>query len=248
MKKRKRISILNLSSLYLNYIFNIVSIIIFIISLLLIILSLLFLANPNLDIKDYIINPESYHKQYFIQALLILEIFNSIIITSIVIILIKESQSFDSLFLGGNKRFDISISKIVSSSIVIILLAFFEFIILYLYPVLIFKDFKLEYNDLETLLYLILQMSFLLYFEMMLTNIIVSIFIPMTCLLLNLIKNIITSTFSNVMNLFEQFIPILKYENNHIELKSLYAIPMWLFLFIMSYIFIYNIKDIKIYN
>ena len=246
MKKRRKINIFNLSFLYMNYIFNIVSIIIFLISLILIVLSLLYLANPNLDLASYIVNPSSYHKQYFHQAIFILSIFNSIIITCIVIILIKESESFDSLFIASSKRIDISISKIISSFIIIVILSTFEFVILYLYPLLIFKDFKIEYSDLNVIIYLILQMSFLLYFEMMLTNLIVSIFIPMTCLFLNIVKDIFASTFKSLMDTLELFLPILKYENNHIRLESLYVIPLWLMFFLMVYIFSYNIKDINI--
>ena len=104
MKRKKECSIIDLSTLYLSYIFNKITLIIFLVAIIFIVLALLFLANPNLDLEEYILNPSSFHQNYFVQSLFILEIFNGIIIQTLVILLSIQSNSFDALFIGRMKR------------------------------------------------------------------------------------------------------------------------------------------------
>ena len=245
MKRKKEMNSLKLSFLYLDYIFNLVTIIIFSIAIIFLVLSLLFLANPLLDIQEYLKNSESFHKNYFDQAILILQIFNGVLVTTIVILLMIQSQSFDALFIGSNKRIKISVAKIITGIILFLTLALIEFIILYFYPLVIFKNFKLGVKDLLTILYLFLCMSFSYFFSIFLTNIIQSIFIPMICLFLALAKNIITSTFSDIKEVISLLLPILSYDEG-LKLNSCFILPLWIVFFITIYIFVYNIKDIKI--
>lgn len=245
MKRKKEMTSYKLSFLYLDYIFNKITIIIFSLGILFIIVSLLFIANPNLDLNDYLKNSLGYHNAYFVEALIVLSLFNSVIITTVVILLMIQSNSFDVLFIGTNKRIKISLAKVITGPILFLVMSLIEFIILYIYPILIFKNYQIEFYDLLTIIYLFLSMSFTYFFEVFLTNLISSIFIPMICLFLSLVKLVMTQAFNNIKDILSYIIPIIEYDEHYI-LNSIYVTPLWLVFFITIFIFTYNIKDIKL--
>lgn len=246
MKRKKECSLIDLATLYLSYIFNKITLIIFLVSLLFIILSLLFLCNPFLDLNEYIINPESYHQNYFHQGLFILSIFNGIIVSTLVILLSIQSNSFDSLFIGRMKRIRISLSKLIVISVIFLLLALFEFFILYLYPILIFPNYKIEYIDLRVIYYLLLSLLFSYTLSNLLSTIISSIFIPMVLLFIDLVKGVLISSFKDLNHVMSYILPILNYENGLVSSSSMIVTFLWISFFTILYILIYNIKDIKI--
>ena len=114
MKKRKGKQLVSLISLYLNYAFQKSTVIIFSISLVLMVLALVFIANPKFDLELYMINPSTFHESYFTKSIFVLNVFNGILISTIVILLFLLSNSFDSLFLSHIKRSFLITSKILS--------------------------------------------------------------------------------------------------------------------------------------
>ena len=246
MKRKKECSLIDLATLYLSYIFNKITLIIFCIALLFIVLSLLFLANPFLDIEEYILNPEAFHQNYFKEGLFILEIFNGIIIATLVILLSIQSNSFDALFIGRMKRIRISLSKIIVISVILLFLSLFEFFILYLYPILIFRDYVIQIVDIRVIGYFYLSSLFTYTLSNLLCNLVQSIFIPMIVLFLDLVKGIIASSFKDMNYVLSYILPILNYEKGSVYSESVFVSILWIGFFILLYIFIYNIKDIKI--
>lgn len=244
MRRRKKLG--NLLTLYLNFVFQKSTIILFSISLLLMTLALFFIANPWLDIEKYKLEPMAFHLNYFQEALLVLEIFNTILVTTVVIVLILNSISFDSLFISYTKREVIAFAKVLSSFILFLLLSLFEFIILYLYPLLIYPDFKIEIRDLLTIGILFLSMGFTYSISLVVTTLIQTIFPPMLILFISLIKSVLVSSFSSVKNVLKELIPIPLFQDGYVIMNSIFVIPVFLFIFILIYIFLYNIKDIKI--
>ena len=100
MRRKEGRKWINLISLYLNYVFQKSTIIIFLVSILFMILALIIIINPNFDMDLYKINPASFHEKYFMQSLFVLSIFNGILVTTISIIYMLQSNSFDALFLS----------------------------------------------------------------------------------------------------------------------------------------------------
>lgn len=246
MKRKKECSLIDLASLYLSYIFNKITLIIFLVSLIFIILSLLFLCNPFLEIEEYVLNPDSYHLNYFRQGLFILSIFNGIIVSTLVILLSIQSNSFDALFIGRMKRIRISLSKLIVIGVIFILLALFEFFILYLYPILIFPNYKIDFIDLRVVYYLLFSLLFSYTLSNLLCTLIPSIFIPMVLLFIDLVKGVLISSFKDLNYILSYILPILNYENGFITSNSMIVTALWISFFIILYILIYNIKDIKI--
>ena len=235
----------NLLILYLNYIFQKSTIIVFSVSLVLISISLLIISNPWIDFEAYKISPIDFHMNYFTQSLLVLEIFNTILVTTIVIILMLQSTSFDLLFLSHTKRSIVSLSKILSSLMVFLYLSIFEFIIMYLYPLIFYEEFKLEYKDLMTILILFLSMAFTYSISIVLTSIIPSIFLPMLVLFLSLIKSVLTSSFSSVKKVLVDILPIAFFDDGVIKMNSTLPVFVFIIIFIMIQVTIYNIRDIR---
>ena len=97
MRKEKSSNLINLIKLYLSYLFQKTTIIIFSISLLLIFLIILYISNLDLDINLYLQVYDDIHLNYFTQSFFIIQLFNSIIIATITISLTINSTTFDTL-------------------------------------------------------------------------------------------------------------------------------------------------------
>ena len=165
MRRKEGRKWMNLISLYLNYVFQKSTVIIFFVSILFMILAFIIIINPNFDMDLYKINPESFHEKYFMQSLFVLSIFNGILVTTISIIYMLQSNSFDALFLSYTKRSMLCISKIIASSILFLLLSIFEFVLLYGLPLILYPSFKMDGKALLTVAYIFSAMLFTLKFS-----------------------------------------------------------------------------------
>ena len=110
----------NLILLYLNYCFQKTTIIVFAFSLVLLIISLVGMSSINYSHESYLLNPDIFHEQYFKESLFIIQIFNSIIIATMAIILIINATSFDALFVSHMPRFLICLAKVIVLIIIIL--------------------------------------------------------------------------------------------------------------------------------
>ena len=97
---------------------------------------LVVIANPSLSDTDYLLGFKDIHNAYFEQSLFVIQVFNSIIVTTVVITIIINSISFDSLFVSYVPRYIICISKLCAILIIIFGIILFEVIIVYLIPLL----------------------------------------------------------------------------------------------------------------
>lgn len=246
MKRRDIKKIISLSSLYLNYIFQKSTIIIFSVSLALMVFAIIFIANPAYDRNQYFLSINGFHEKYFTQSLFVLGIFNGIFVATVVILLFLQSNSFDSLFLSNTKRNTLVSSKVISSFILFLLMSLFEFILLFGIPLFLYPSYKMEYTSLLTILYLFISMVFDYSISIVLVILVPTIFSPMVILFLSTIKNMVVSAFTNLKDILAEIIPILSYTNSQIEMKSIYIIPLFSLLLLAIYYSCYNIKDIRI--
>ena len=100
MKKEKSQSLICLTKLYFSYLFQKATIIVFSISLLLILGIVILISNPFSSSSEYLYNYNEIHTLFLAQSLFVIQLFNSVIITTIALSLTINSKSFDSLFLS----------------------------------------------------------------------------------------------------------------------------------------------------
>ena len=246
MRRKEGRKWINLISLYLNYVFQKSTVIIFLVSILFMILALIIIINPNFDMDLYKINPASFHEKYFMQSLFVLSIFNGILVTTISIIYMLQSNSFDALFLSYTKRSMLCISKIIAAGILFLLLAIFEFVLLYGLPLFLYPSFKMDPKALLTIAYIFSSMLFDFALSIVLVVLIPNIFSPMVILFLAIVKNMLTTSFLWVKDIGGEILPILCYKDGYISMQSIYITPIFSLLLFLVYFSIYNIKDIKI--
>lgn len=243
MKKEK---ITSLIKLYLNYIFSKTTLFIFGLSLILMVLILIILANPNLDNIDYLISHKDIHKSFFEQAIFVINVFNGIIITTLVISIIINSISFDSLFISYIKRSKICIAKMLACLVVILELVLFEFLIIYLIPIIKYDLYKPNISDFSIIFMLLLNLLFILMLEILVTTLVSSIFMPMIILFITIITQIIVNSSSLAKDFIGSIIPLIGV--NHDGLYGTGYIPgiILIILFTFLYFSVYNIKDLEL--
>jgi len=243
MRKKR---ILTLVNLYLRYALQKVTIIILCISLILMLLMLILLSRPNLNYSDYLVNYKDIHNNYFSNSILIIQIFNSIISVTLIIMLMYLSNSFDILFISNIKRKDLCIVKIIVLTMIISILILFEVFILYLIPLTRYKLFKFNNKELfNIILYLFISIMFEIMIESVCITFIPSIFIPMVIMFFSIVIKFISNIISIYKSLFEIFVPIISFNDITPYMKSSILSFIWIILFMFLYFSIYTFKDIK---
>ncbi len=241
----KKNNIIKLSSLYLNFSFQKVTIIVFSLSLILMTTFMFIISNPWITNEEYLLNYEGFHDNYFRLSLLIIEIFNGIIIASFIITLIINANSFDFLFISNNKRMYLSISKIITLLLILFALTLFEFIILNVVALARYSLYKININSILILLFIFLSMIFEAGLSMLLTTLVNSIFIPMIILFVGIIIRLLSSSFPKIEEITSKIFPIINISGTDIIFNSYLATPILSILFYIIYVFYYNIKDLK---
>jgi len=244
MKKKYRLS--SLVSLYISYIFQKGTLLIFGVSIVAMIIFLIVVSNPWLENAQYLMASKDIHRGYFEQGVFIIQVFNSVILATIVIQIIINSTSFDSLFVSYIKRSNICIAKIISLGIVLSILILFETIILYLIPTLRYSLYKPEIGDLIILLYLTISIAFELLLSILLTTLTKSIFMPMSLLFASIILKAISSI-SKLRTYLSYVIPMIYIEDmrTKLELKTLIIAASLSIIFGILYVNTYSSKDLK---
>ena len=241
----KKNNIIKLTSLYLNFTFQKVTIIIFSLSLILMTIFMFIISNPWITNEEYLLNYEGFHDNYFRLSLLIIEIFNGIIIASFIITLIINANSFDLLFISNNRRIYLSISKIITLVLILFALSLFEFIILNVVALTKYSLYKININSILILLFIFLSMIFEAGLSMLLTTLVNSIFIPMIVLFVGIIIRLLSSSFPKIEEITSNMFPIINISGNDIVFNSYLVTPILSILFYIIYVFYYNIKDLK---
>ena len=241
----KKNNIIKLTSLYLNFTFQKVTIIIFSLSLILMTIFMFIISNPWITNEEYLLNYEGFHDNYFRLSLLIIEIFNGIIIASFIITLIINANSFDLLFISNNRRIYLSISKIITLVLILFALSLFEFIILNVVALTKYSLYKININSILILLFIFLSMIFEAGLSILLTTLVNSIFIPMIVLFVGIIIRLLSSSFPKIEEITSNMFPIINISGNDIIFNSYLVTPILSILFYIIYVFYYNIKDLK---
>ena len=244
--KKKNYNLMSLTSLYLNYIFQKTTLIVLGLSLILMTVILLLIANPSLSNTDYLMGYKDIHNSYFEQGLFVIQVFNSIIVTTVVITIIINSISFDSLFVSYVPRYIICLSKIFAIFIIIFGIILFEVIVLYLIPLLKYDLYKTDLGDFKLIGYLLLITFFELMVEVFISTLIPTMFAPMTFLFIFIVMKSIIHSMNKVKNIISAFIPVIETSNSSFTSDGIIVGLIWIILLSILYISVYNVKDLKI--
>ena len=243
---KNKYNIKSLINLYISYIFQKGTIIILIGSLLLMTLFLVIVSNPWLPNTDYLLSYKDIHRGYLEQGIFIIQVFNSVIISAIVIQIIINSNSFDTLFISYIPRKNIVIIKLLSLLIILLALILFEVLILFIIPLFRYSMYKMEIENIIIIPYLLICITFELSISILLSIIFQSIFIPMTVLFTSVIIKVISSI-KGIKEIFSYFIPIIYINNmnSKLDIKAMLVGIVLSILFLFIYYRIYKYKDIK---
>ena len=243
---KNKYNIKSLINLYISYIFQKGTIIILIGSLLLMTLFLVIVSNPWLPNTDYLLSYKDIHRGYLEQGIFIIQVFNSVIISAIVIQIIINSNSFDTLFISYIPRKNIVIVKLLSLLIILLALILFEVLILFIIPLFRYSMYKMEIENIIIIPYLLICITFELSISILLSIIFQSIFIPMTVLFTSVIIKVISSI-KGIKEIFSYFIPIIYIDNmnSKLDIKAMLVGIVLSILFLFIYYRIYKYKDIK---
>ncbi len=244
--KKKNYKITSLISLYLNYIFQKTTLIVLLISLFLMVTILVVIANPSLSDTDYLLGFKDIHNAYFEQSLFVIQVFNSIIVTTVVITIIINSISFDSLFVSYVPRYIICISKLCAILIIIFGIILFEVMIVYLIPLLKYDLYKTSIENFSLLGYLLLTTFFELMLEVFLSTLIPTIFVPMSFLFIFIVMKAIMHSLNRVKDIISSFIPVIETSDSIYTSNGILVGMIWIILLSFLYFSIYNVKDLKI--
>ena len=235
-----------LINLYLNFLLNKKIMIIMSILMFFLIISLIYISKIDNEI-DYLGNPNSFHQSYFNLALLLINILNSVLISFFVINLSINSLNFDILFISYIKRYKLSIYKLLTIFLIMLLILLIEFVIIMLIALLRFKLYVLSNMAILTFLYNYIAVIFELLISIGLTEIFNLFITPLFVLFIFLILKILMNNYVKIKELFFDYIPYITYNSkeNIFEFGNPLIIILLVFALIFIYIQIYSIKDIK---
>lgn len=243
--KKKNYKMRSLISLYLNYIFQKTTLIVLGLSLLLMVVIMIIIANPSLSEVDYLLGYKDIHNSYFEQALFVIQVFNSIIVTTVVITIIINSISFDSLFVSYVPRYAICIAKIIAITTIILAINLFEVIVIYLIPLLKYDLYKTNISDMTLVFYLLLTTFFELMLEVCLSTLIPVIFVPMSFLFIFIVMKSLMHSMNKVKNIISAFIPVIETSGSSFTTNGVLVGLIWIIVLAFMYFSIYNVKDLK---
>ena len=245
MRKEKSFKMINLVKLYLSFIFQKTTIIVFSISLILILGIEIYLANPFINTSDYLQGYKEIHLIFFTQSFFIIQIFNSVIISTITISLTINANSFDTLFLSHTPRFKLCLAKLISSFIVILLLIIYETIIINLIPFFCYPLYKITPDILLSLLYLYSSTITEAVLSYLISTLIPVVLIPMLFMFISIVIKLLSNNFTNFRLLISRIIPLVNITYDGIKCDAIILAPIWIILFSMLYLSVYSIKDLK---
>ncbi len=247
MKKRRKYRISSLISLYVCFIFQKSTFIIFILSLLLMTVGICLISNPWLQDIEYIEAAEDFHLLYIQQSLLIIQIFNSVIITTLCLCLGIQAKSFDTLFISHISRKWLCLIKVVVLAGIGFLICFYEMLLVIGVGFIRYPRFIPSLTCFYEFGHLYLCFLFENLLGMTLTAILSIFFVPMTILFLSLGLRVIVNNFPIAGEKISAFFPILRFHQK--DMSYLLDYPLlavaWIILLFFLYTCIYEIKDIK---
>lgn len=245
MKKRRN-QIIPLCNLYLGNTLNRLNMIIIILGSIILAVAIYFISDPWILNDVYITSPVSYHYAYISQATLVIELFNIVVLTALIINLCSQSSGMDLMFVSYIKRRTICICKVLVIGIIGLFLILIEMFIVYL--IMFLKFYKFEFNYLTFINFLSLYLLFL--FQTLLglaiSSIHSSIFIPIGYLFSQIIYLVVFTNNEIVMDKIGYILPWISIDDKAIiYMKNPLTTGVWIISLIFLYINIYNIKDIK---
>lgn len=246
MKKNSKTKIGKLIYLYMCLIFQKTTIIILIISFILMLLGLILFSNPSQVQSDYILAANDIHKAFFQQGVLLTQIFNIIIIVSVVIVINITSNAFDLFFISSTSRYKICLAKFICMILFSLLITMVEMLLIYLIAFLRFNRLMFIKEMFISNIFIIITLVFDSLLSLCTSTLISSIFVPMMFLFISIIIKVIINNYNNVNDLISLFYPVIELNNkNVIEMENFYIIGVWIVLLLFLYISIYNVKEIK---
>ena len=245
MKKEKSFKLNNLIKLYLSFLFQKTTIIIFSISLLLILGIEIYLSNPNMNPNDYLQGYKEIHLNFFTQSFFILQLFNSIIIATISISFTISANSFDTLFLSHTSRTKLCLAKLIATIIVLFILNLYEILIINIIPMINYPFYKLSIDSLLALLYLLLASATEAIISFLLSTLVSVVLIPMLFMFISVVIKLLANNFTVFKETAMKIIPIVNVSYEGIKCDAIILVPIWIILFALLYCSIYCIKDLK---
>lgn len=241
----KKNNFITLYRLYLSYLFSKTTIIVFTMSFILVTAFLLLFSNFNIEHIEYVSSYNDIHTLYFQNSLFIVQLFNSIIASAIVIQLFIFSESFDFLFISYNKRIELSLVKLLVSFTVVLFMNILEIIILFVIPLFRYDYFNVKFEDFKILIYIFFQMITEVTLSALISEILKNIFVPMVIAFSCICLRLLSHNMDSIYICTSKFIPIIEIKDNIIYCESFILTPLWVILFALLYISLYNIKDLK---
>jgi len=247
MKEKRRYRNSGLIPIYFNNIFQKSTIIVFLISIGLMSISMVIAANPWLNQSDYLKYSNDFHLMYFEQGALLIQIFNSIIVSSLVISIVIQSNSFDTLFLSYISRSKICLIKFVNAAIILFILCLYEMTLFIGIGLLMYSNFIVEVTTLIGFLYLYIAMLFEMIIGILLTTILPIVLVPMCILFIFLVLKLICNNYDIIMEYITNVIPAISLNRDSLsfEMTNPLLSIIWVILCFVIYSNIYNIKDLK---
>lgn len=246
MKREKKIRTRGLAFLYLSFIFQKTTWIVFIISLLLMSIGLYFCSNPWMLQSDYILAKDNFHLYYSTQGIIILQIFNSIIISSVIICAVIHSMQFDSLFVSYVPRRTICISKCIALAIICFVLCFYEMVLFTGIAMMQYSKYIISTELLYSFGYLFISILFEAILSMVVTTFVPVVFIPMLVLFVSIILKMLCNNSLQISEALSGFIPILTIDNKTscFYMQNAWVTVIWVILLVILLNSMYNIKDL----
>ena len=182
MRKQKP----KLLRLYLSYHFNKVFCILLGFIFILWIGILLLNANVPLQIDDYILNVDRYHKYYYDQSFFFLNMINGVVVAFLVGIEVTTESKFDTLFVSYISRPKIVLTRILSNFILLTFIVTYEIILMNVVGTFIFPNFTYDIRELLLIPYSLIPLVMLLVVGELITLVLSNYFIPVLIFILHL--------------------------------------------------------------
>lgn len=245
MKKEKSFNLMSLIKLYLGYLFQKSTIIVFSISLILILFIIFYISNPFMKMEEYLAGYNELHLNFFTQSFFIIQMFNSIIIATITITLAINSISFDTLFISHTSRFKICLAKIIACIIVLFILATYEILVVNLIPLIRYPMYKINPEIILNIVYVFLSALTETIISFLLSSALPIIFVPMIFMFISIVIKLLSNNFTIFKQTINKILPIVDVTYKGVKCDAIMLTPIWIILLCLIYFSIYAIRDLK---
>lgn len=248
MKKRSGCKRTVLFSLYTGFIFQKMTVWILLASVFLMAVGLLLCANPWLDKSDYLTASADFHLLYFRQALFLIQIFNSVILSALIGNIMLQAAGFDILFLSFIPRRSICGIKLLALLVLFFLLCFFEAVFTVGIAFLRYPEFRTDALLLASFAYVLLAGMYEASLASVLTVLWNSVFTPTLTLFLFLSLKVIGNNTPLLGERLSVVLPYLRINTRtlRVELLNPVLIGIWILFYTLLYIQLYMMKDVKV--